>query len=1027
MAIVLSVSLGLSSLSYAAVQNTGNEGTNSGMLSYSDTSNQLDPSAQALLDCVTQVFHYESGILTAITAADGTISVYDQGRFRGTMAMGADGEYTWSNFVLYGSDFDMLMKEYDGDLDAFGAAIGVKPEQFEGGGEEAVEFLVADLDTKKEAELKKQGYKIDKKKGEYYTYKTKENDEEVTKCITKAEFDALSDTEKKKCEKTASAIKVSRDRQPSQHVKWMGSTLQHLAKGINYSVSIDFSASQGAAVTFNIDGKARQTFAWDGALTTSYDYTISGTITYQLKKGVDLAESLKTGKAQTEDKWQATETVGGVVIGVYEATLKNGSFSITGTTSTMEYKYNKDGTIQSVTNLETNETTHYVANKVTSVTGPLKDSKGNTKTNSNGDPVIGVTTTYTYYNNGLINTTTSHGADGSVETTVYLNNKALGTYAGNAAEADAFRSNFITAYQAVFRGTNTTSFQWDSRVKSINWPPEILAKIYYKEYNADTGKKEFKWDNNRLNIYMTIMGWNTNDGEITKKAKGLIETALGNTNWLSPALSMTLSDTAYSDNDLANSGSTTKVKNSKGAVKKLPSNKFASSAVVFNHGVQYAAYNFSNYDPSVAIAFTQFMGDTFNVNDPQFVSMVNSIIATLNKKGDEKSKALAEKLKAVYITKTKKAEDTFNTSDFETIMDEVSSYIEKKVDEIIKNNVGKDGKKLKQTGSDKKGYTYTCPALDSLLSMFKDKRIGDSFITKVNVTAENKKSTSAASRSTNTLRNGHANTTSFSTSYKAKTKTDRTDITKKQKDARKALADGIKKLKNEIKSFFETAKGNITSGNLADLKSAMSNKLTNGCNKTFEAKKITTTTYNPTIKMTVDDPGFLGDLDSVEYDPETGKYYAVLKNVKMDVGYGLESTDREKVYVEISEDEYNDLKQELENAKEEGVAVVYSGAGYFGPDRDGCYCIVDVYDSFIDYDRQEAENNFQENMADNEEYQQNMEENRKKLEKDLQDVTKLLQQFGISVKNLQHFSVDDRIAVVRDAWNHGMRRYRANF
>ncbi len=630
LAMVLSVGLGLSSL-YAVPENTSSR-TNSGIATSSGTASGLNPAASKLADRISQVFHYESGILVSATGADGSVTIYDQGKYRGTMAMGLDGSYTWSHLAFYGSDYGTIMKA--GGMDNFLLSIGVKPEQLKGGGEEEVNFYVVDPTAEMEEHLNDEGYSVtDADKGKYYQYKTKVNDEEVTKILTEEEYNNLSDEEKRNCTeaKAGSVKKVHKDKTEPQRLGWLDNSLDHLSKGQNYSMSIDFTASQGASVTLNIDGKAMQTFAWDGALTSQNEYSQYGVTTYTLEKGSKLAESLQAGKNVTEDKWVATVTIGGKVMGVYDAQMTGSGFTVIGGVSSKQYTYNADGTIQSVFDATTSNTTHYVANQVKSVTGPLKDANGNTiyeqykdksgktitydeykklttdqqKAYEGSTPVMATVALYEYYDNGLINTVQSSGADGAIETTAFINNKALTSYAGTAAAADAIRANVLYNMSLVANGENPDSIVVDSRIKTINWQPEQLAKIY----------NNGNWDATRLAAFVKVCGWD-NTERTTAEAMDLIKNSLTNTNWLSQAMTVTYSATAYSQSEIDSIGQTST---------KIPANKFVSSVTTFNRGAAYATYNFANLDPSVSRAFYLFVNDTFNTGSNEWKNFIKDL------------------------------------------------------------------------------------------------------------------------------------------------------------------------------------------------------------------------------------------------------------------------------------------------------------------------------------------------------------------------------------------------------------------
>ncbi len=933
LAMVLSVGLG-SSLFAATPKGTSNQ-TNSGIATSSGTASGLSAAASDLAGHISHVFHYESGILVSATGADGSVTIYDQGRYRGTMAMGLDGTYTWSNLAFYGSDYDTIVEH--GGIDQFLLDIGVKPEQLKGGGEEEVNFLVVDVDEKMKAQLDKEGYTIEKADdGKYYKYTTKVDDEEVTKILTEAEYNGLKDEEKAKCEeaKQGSVMKAHKDKVEPQRLKWLDSALDQLSKGQNYSITVDFSAAQGAAVTFNIDGKAMQTFAWDNALTTYYDYNAAGMTTYSLQKGVDLRESLETGKAQTEDKWVAQVTVGGKVLGVYDAEQTSTGFKVTGGVSSKDFTYNADGTIQSVLDKTTNQTTHYVANKVTSITGPLKDANGNTKTDPSGNPIMATIAFYSYYDNGLINTVESNGVDGSITTTAFINNKGIVTYNGTADLANVMRANTLKLFSIVDEAAKTgkvpESVVIDSRIKNISWQPEQLAKIY----------NNGNWNNAALSAFIKVCGWDESNGNnVVQKTKDLISNTLQNTNWLSQAMTITYSSTAYGQTEIDSMEGGSKTT-------RLPANKFASSITTYNRGVAYAEYNFSNWDPSVSRAYYLFVNDTFNTGNSDYKKMLKELGITFS--------------------------DTMSKADFEAAIDKISNYLCNMIEASVtyKDKNGKtisaeeynklsDENKKKYTASvsgvkeTKSGNTstFTHPTIEKIRKMFKPGKFGEFYATLTHETIN-------STRRSSTFPGG--------TNYYTTDKDSTSDLQTKRNELMSTFAKQMAALTDKIKNYFLDAKSNVTSGNFESLQHACSSTI-EGWKGEYKATTVNTTT------VTWVDPGVVGDVTGF-YTAEDGTRYAILENVKVDVGTGFQSGDKEKIYVQIDEETYNDLKAKMDK----GEKVSYAAAGYIGEDIDGNLSLVNTYASKVGTDVEELTKSFEVDLANNETFQANMAENRDK-------------------------------------------------
>lgn len=1001
LAMVLSVGLGVGNLLADNNPRATSNQTNSGIHTSSGTASDLNPSAAALADRVSQTFHYKHGILVSATAPDGTVTIYDQGKYRGTMSMQLDGTYEWSNFALYGSDFDAIVAA--GGIDNFLLSVGFKESQLKGGGEGAVDFDTYYLSDDRKAELEAQGYTVTESTytvtvytayvdGDGNTISEEEykklSDEDKKKCkvdrLTEDEYNDLDSNKDKYTKGESKVYKVHKDATESQRLGWLDSAMDHLSKGQNYSISIDVGGSQGASCTFNIDGKARQTFAYDGYLTTQYKYEIGGMTTFSLKQGVDLAESLETGQAQTKDKWVATVTVGGQVQGVYGADKTAEGFAVTDSVSSMEYEYNVDGSIRSVYDAETSQTTHYVGGVPTSVTGPLKDEKGravyetnnyyedkngnkitkaeydalsdsekkkysNLKKDSNGNsiPVMGTIAVYKRYNNGMMNTVESENADGSVTTTAYINNKAIVTYRGSSMYADEIRGNVIQMFDYISKGEAPETIYIDPRITNVNWQPDLLERIF----DTKTGK----WDQKRLDIFIQCCGWDKSEPRDKKNgqstvdyAKGLIKQSLEMTNWLSQALSTTYSDTAYSQDDIDSLEGGKKTT-------RLPATKYVSATTVYNHGVAYATYNSQNMDPSVARAYYLYVQDTFDLDE-------------LAKLGIDVSG----------IT------DTMSWSDFESFLDEVMDKINDMIDDLLKEYETKSGTTttvnydklladLEVTGTEAGGSTttYRFKKLDAIKKLFKNGKFGDLV---------------ASLYHNETYSTNRQSSFPGGTNYYTTESTTTSNLAEKKQEMAKEFYKALKAMKGKVQAYFTNVKGNITSGKIENVKSAMAETI-----KGWDGSFIASTNHSTTTTWV--DPGVVGDVKDFAYFDADGnrltakeyeklsdeekancKKYAILTNVKVDVGTGFQSGDGEEIYVELSEKDYKALKEKRDN----GEDVSYAAAGFIGEDIDGNLVLVGVYESEIGTDVDSLTSTFEEKVANNEQYQRSMAENREK-------------------------------------------------
>ena len=962
LAMFLSVGLGVSNLYSGDNYNahSGN-GANNAVLQSSGTAASTNPSASSLTDRINQVFHYEDGILVSATGADGTITVYDQGQYRGTMTMGIDGSYTWSALAFYGSDYDVIAEV---GLKQFLLNCGVKEEQLTGGGEEAFDLT---LTSQAYDQLSDEDKALcEEASGTYYEYKTRENDQDVTKLLTEEEYKALSKEEKEKCTKYEGKVyTLKKPATEPQELGWLQRAQDHLSKGPNFSVQINFGASQGASVTLCVDGKGMETYAWNDALISYVEYNKNGYNTFTLQKGVDLKESVETGKPQTEDKWVCEVTVNGKVQGQYDVIPnENGNGFTLKQPSSVQYTYNADGTRASIYNVENGQTTYFSANKVMSITGPLKDKDGNTVTNEDGSPQIVTLQLYKYTDNGMYDTVTSFGNDGGVTTTVYFNNKAMGTYRGGPELAGLMRSQILNIWETAVSPTEYTgTYDIDSRLISVSWYPEQLKQI---QANGEVGIKNFMkvsgLDYENADAYKSVVGGVDEDGVYQM---GLIEKALKYTNWLSQSLSMTYYDTAYSQSELdtaeesaSDSGNKSEDKDK---VKPIPANKYVGNAVIFNKGTQFASYDFSNLDPSISRAYYIFFTDTFKTDSPEFKQMMEELGITLS--------------------------ETMSQREFEEAIDKIVDYLQKKVDEAI----AKIG--------DSVGEGTTTADLSFIQNMFKDGMIGNFSVT---FTVEHI-STSANGGTNHTDAGTTTNNHRYSGTYETRTtntsrSTSRSTSGSSGSDAAAALKNALSGLKTSIEKYFSSAMARIKSGNLDNLMDQISSdeKIHEGYSESFKQTITTTTTTTTTITTNTEigtDPAVVGTVTGFYQDPETGQWYAILENAQINVGDGFENADGEIFYVAISDEMHNTLASEKENAEATGGSLTFAVAGYIGEVTDadgvtrkaivGLTPTTEVY--AWDFSTTESVESFVETfyetkLKDNEEFLNNMADNQAKFE-----------------------------------------------
>ena len=241
LAMVLSVGLGVSSLfAYEYTGGTKNAGSITidpqnlaGLAGNIDkfTGEEKDiKGAETTTTRICAVFNYTAGIVTTAIDADRNITIYDQGRYRATLGYNDDGTYTITNFAIYGTDWDKI--------EGFaGATDGEKLKNFllyMGVSESALQCYAKDEDGNFLAE---DGKTILSEKD-----------------IAEGKAGKMVD------------------------VNWLDQAAKQLKKGINHSISINFTAQYGASVTYSVNGKQLETIAYDGSAIQTFHYNAAGTL-----------------------------------------------------------------------------------------------------------------------------------------------------------------------------------------------------------------------------------------------------------------------------------------------------------------------------------------------------------------------------------------------------------------------------------------------------------------------------------------------------------------------------------------------------------------------------------------------------------------------------------------------------------------------------------------------------------------------------------------------------------------------------
>ncbi len=701
LAMVLSVGLGLTA--FAGNDSTSSR-SNSGVMRQAGT--QVTATS-SLVDRITTVFHYEHGMITCATGADGTISLYDRGQYRMSLTLGLNGEYSVSNIQVYGTDYAEIQAA--GGLDNWLMKWGVTEEQLQGGGspEQWVET------TKEEYN----DHKDDKDANGNPVYKTETD----------------SETGEIKYKKYQAA-------EPGEHVKWTGMAMNHLAGGINKSISINFNATDGASLTLNLNGKAYQTYAWDGELISENEYFVApdgenGVITWQAENDlvqekdgdgtavstlkIDNYEDVKDSYVKA---WSKTTTKGGKVVSCVN--------DANPTQELRRYDYNADGSINRILDYA-NGTVTFITTTGQVTLSALDGTNLYTTSNAVLDEMFSEIFTYSkekdeatgdyiytfndkvvtedeygdllrskgfrvssviaYNKNGTYNYSVNIDDSGKVSTTAYIANKQVAT--GNGwVSPSSLRKQANDAYDFVLNG-GAQNLVADTTV-TIHWYADQLREI------ANGGQ-----DNNpKLDRFITSMGWDVNGdagrtdnngkdisnrGEALAMITDALNFSSGNG---SPAITLTYSNTAYDQSQLDELAEEAGVD-----VSDIPATRYVSAATVYHHNAQSYQLNFADKDPSLARAsyitaasiFTDEIMAQYGLNEYTTITEFDNAMEAI-------AQDIENELNA-YVDSNGKDNGKFNYSNYDTIVSQIAAKYFKDPDKMkmnIKWNVeNKDGGK----------------------------------------------------------------------------------------------------------------------------------------------------------------------------------------------------------------------------------------------------------------------------------------------------------------------------------------------
>lgn len=146
-------------------------------------------------------------------------------------------------------------------------------------------------------------------------------------------------------------IKIDNTQQ--EKVSWISKAESELSLGINHSISIDFTASGGASVSFATNGKQTMTIGYDGAVIQNYNYNVAGTLETinQLTYKID-----EDNKNNTDDVKYYKEAYTTVHLDAYG---RQSYVTDTNGEKVTTYAYSSNGSLFSVHDATTNNTTYY--------------------------------------------------------------------------------------------------------------------------------------------------------------------------------------------------------------------------------------------------------------------------------------------------------------------------------------------------------------------------------------------------------------------------------------------------------------------------------------------------------------------------------------------------------------------------------------------------------------------------------------------------------------------------------------------
>jgi len=282
--------------------------------------------------------------------------------------------------------------------------------------------------------------------------------------------------------------KVTVDNRDKGKLKWLDKNDEHsadkyLALGVNYSLTIDFTAAGGASVSFAINGKQTQTVGYDSLVMQVFVYNLAGTLE-KIEQVVDEYDVDRTNKA-IEGGADANS------VAYYKESRNTVHMDETGRQSfvtdtagntIMTYTYSSNGSMFSSHDYKTNNTTFYDQGRVSFI----KNDKGFT------------IQAYFYHENGSLNGIKTYNWDAdqhkNIETSIqaYRYGKLIGSAKLPPTYYENGKTNQPTTFDELRKIVDDLKENPDRAKEDLaNGAKSAMANI--KNYK-ENGKDKYIWN-----------------------------------------------------------------------------------------------------------------------------------------------------------------------------------------------------------------------------------------------------------------------------------------------------------------------------------------------------------------------------------------------------------------------------------------------------------------------------------------------------------------------------------------------------